>query len=227
MYAMTKHVIANVADTGDCRTSSTCEDCMKSENSRCGWDIIRQSCNKNFDQPFWVPSAGQKCLTIKSSGIVLHDNDDMSRQAAITFQLTPAIYLSELKYVIQINSSPGTIPNDIEEVKGIYKTDNVNVSYDDKVRLKVTDGNGTEIASTQVLLYKCRTATNCTSCVQNRECYWCPFKVKCYKNGASCHGQIQPKDESKCPHINNSKDLLITHGTTKKLVSGSNKFWHL
>jgi hypothetical protein len=24
-----------------------------------------------------VPSAGQKCLTIKSSGIVLHDNDDM------------------------------------------------------------------------------------------------------------------------------------------------------
>jgi len=24
-----------------------------------------------------VPSAGQKCLTIKSSGIALHDNDDM------------------------------------------------------------------------------------------------------------------------------------------------------
>lgn len=31
--------------------------------------------------------------------------------------------------------------------------------FSDEVRLKVTDGNGTEIASTQVVLYKCRTAT--------------------------------------------------------------------
>jgi hypothetical protein len=43
------------------------------------------SCNKNFDQPFWVPSAGQKCLTIKSSGIVLHDNDDMVSSINIRF----------------------------------------------------------------------------------------------------------------------------------------------
>ena len=35
------------------------------------------SCNKNFDEPFWVPSAGKKCLTIKSTGIALHGNDDM------------------------------------------------------------------------------------------------------------------------------------------------------
>ena len=35
------------------------------------------SCNKNFDNPFWVPSAGKKCLTIKSRGIALHDNDNM------------------------------------------------------------------------------------------------------------------------------------------------------
>ena len=52
-----------------------------------------------------------------------------SRQAAITFQLTPAIYLSELKYVIQINSSLETVPKDIEKANGSYTTDNVNVSY--------------------------------------------------------------------------------------------------
>jgi len=34
---------------------------------------------------------------------------------------------------------------------------------------------------------------SCSSCVQNRECYWCPLKVECYKNGEGCDGQITPK----------------------------------
>ena len=52
-----------------------------------------------------------------------------SRQAAITFQLTPAIYLSKLKYVIRINSSTKTRPKDVQRENDNYKTDNVNVSY--------------------------------------------------------------------------------------------------
>ena len=35
------------------------------------------SCNKNFDKPFWVPSAGKKCLTIKSTGIAVDNNDSI------------------------------------------------------------------------------------------------------------------------------------------------------
>jgi hypothetical protein len=35
------------------------------------------SCNKNFDKPFWVPSAGKKCLTIKSTGIAVDENDSI------------------------------------------------------------------------------------------------------------------------------------------------------
>jgi hypothetical protein len=35
------------------------------------------SCNKNFDLPFWVPSAGKKCLTIKSTGIAVDENDSI------------------------------------------------------------------------------------------------------------------------------------------------------
>jgi hypothetical protein len=31
---------------------------------------------------------------------------------------------------------------------------------------------------------------SCTSCVQNRECSWCPLKVECYLNSDSCVGQI-------------------------------------
>jgi hypothetical protein len=42
------------------------------------------------------------------------------------------------------------------------------IFFSDTVLLNVTDRNGTEIASTQVLLYKCRTATRC---VHVRECY--------------------------------------------------------
>ena len=53
-----------------------------------------------------------------------------SREAAITFQLTPAIYIAELKYVIKINSLPETMHKDI--VSGSYTTDNVNVSYSGK-----------------------------------------------------------------------------------------------
>ena len=53
-----------------------------------------------------------------------------SREAAITFQLTPAIYIAELKYVIKINSLLETMPIDI--VRGSYTTDNVNVLYSGK-----------------------------------------------------------------------------------------------
>ena len=53
-----------------------------------------------------------------------------SREVAITFQLTPAIYIAELKYVIKINSLPETMPKDI--MSGSYTTDNVNVLYSGK-----------------------------------------------------------------------------------------------
>ena len=46
--------------------------------------------------------------------------------------MTPAIYISELKYVIKINSSLETIPKDIRKENGNYITDNVNVSYSGK-----------------------------------------------------------------------------------------------
>jgi hypothetical protein len=35
------------------------------------------SCNKNFDKPFWVPSAGKKCLTMKSTGFAVDKNDNI------------------------------------------------------------------------------------------------------------------------------------------------------
>jgi len=31
---------------------------------------------------------------------------------------------------------------------------------------------------------------SCTSCVQNRECSWCPLKLGCYRNGDGCNGQV-------------------------------------
>jgi hypothetical protein len=55
-----------------------------------------------------------------------------SRDATITFQLTPAIYLSELNYVIKINSLPETRPKDVQKENGRYKTGNVTVSYGGK-----------------------------------------------------------------------------------------------
>jgi hypothetical protein len=56
-----------------------------------------------------------------------------SRNAAITFQLTPAIYLAELKYVIKINSLLETRPKDIIDImSGSYITDYVNVLYSGK-----------------------------------------------------------------------------------------------
>ena len=141
-----------------------------------------------------------------------------SREAAISLQLTPSIHLSKLKYAIQINALLETSPTDLQKVNDTFITDYVNVLYGDTVMLKVTDRNGTKIASTNVILYKCRTATNCTSCVQNRECSWCPLTLGCYLSSDGCNGQIKPKEESKCPKINNSKDLLITYGTTKSLL---------
>ena len=55
-----------------------------------------------------------------------------SRDAAISFQLTPAIHLSELRYLIKINSLSETSLTDIQKENDIYKTDNVNVSYGGK-----------------------------------------------------------------------------------------------
>jgi len=55
-----------------------------------------------------------------------------SRDADITFQLTPAIYLSKLRYVIRINSSSETRSKDLQKENGNYKTDNVKVSYGGK-----------------------------------------------------------------------------------------------
>ena len=42
-----------------------------------------------------------------------------------------------------------------------------NLFFSDTVLLNVTDRNGTLVASTQVLLYKCRTATRCVHVRQN------------------------------------------------------------
>ena len=41
------------------------------------------------------------------------------------------------------------------------------IFFSDTVLLNVTDRNGTLIASTQVLLYKCRTATKYVQVIQN------------------------------------------------------------
>ena len=41
------------------------------------------------------------------------------------------------------------------------------IFFSDIVLLNVTDRNGTEIASTQVLLYRCRTVTRCVHVRQN------------------------------------------------------------
>jgi len=62
-----------------------------------------------------------------------------SRDAAISFQLTPAIHLSELKYVIKINALSETSLTYLQKENGIYKTDNVNVSYDGKYFYYKTD----------------------------------------------------------------------------------------
>ena len=55
-----------------------------------------------------------------------------SREAAISFQLNPSIHLSEMKYVIRINSLPETMSKDLQTKNDNYKTDNVNVSHNGK-----------------------------------------------------------------------------------------------
>ena len=55
-----------------------------------------------------------------------------SRDSAISFQLTPSIYLSQLRYVIKINSSLETMPKDLQKVNGNYKTAKVKVSHSGK-----------------------------------------------------------------------------------------------
>jgi hypothetical protein len=49
--------------------------------------------------------------------------------------LIPSIYLSDLKYVIKINSSAETRPKGVKKEKDNYKTENVNVSYGGKLYL--------------------------------------------------------------------------------------------
>jgi hypothetical protein len=55
-----------------------------------------------------------------------------SRKAAITFQLTPSIHLSELKYVIKINALLETSTTYQHNENDTYITDYVNVSYSGK-----------------------------------------------------------------------------------------------
>jgi len=55
-----------------------------------------------------------------------------SREAAISFQLIPSIHLSELKYVIKINSLSETSLTDLQKENDTYKTENVNVSHNGK-----------------------------------------------------------------------------------------------
>jgi len=62
-----------------------------------------------------------------------------SREAAISFELIPSIHLSELKYVIKINSSPETSLADVRKENNTYKTGNVTVSYDGKYFYYKTD----------------------------------------------------------------------------------------
>jgi len=54
------------------------------------------------------------------------------RDTTITFQLTPSIRLSELKYVIKINSLPETRSKDLRKENDKYKTGNVTVLYGGK-----------------------------------------------------------------------------------------------
>jgi hypothetical protein len=65
--------------------------------------------------------------------------------------LIPSIHLSELKYIIQIDSLPETSPTDLQKVNDTYKTANVNVSY---------GGNYIFILQSVHLLYKYTTRIN-------------------------------------------------------------------
>ena len=53
--------------------------------------------------------------------------------------MTPAIYLSQLKYVIRINSSNEARPKYLQKENSIHKTDNVNVSFGGKYFYYKTD----------------------------------------------------------------------------------------
>jgi hypothetical protein len=52
---------------------------------------------------------------------------------------------------------------------------------------------------------------SCTSCVQNRECNWCPLTLGCYLNSGGCNGQVKTT-------VSNSN--ILDSSLTFKIICG-------
>ena len=61
---------------------------------------------------------------------------------------------------------------------------------------------------------------SCTSCVQNRECSWCPLTLGCYLNSDGCNGQIKPK-VSNLSILDSSLPLKIMCGFILSAISAN------
>ena len=78
-----------------------------------------------------------------------------SREAAISFELIPSIHLSELKYVIIINSSTETNLTYVQKENDNYKTENVTVSYNGKYFYYKTDNVNVSYGDKNIYLTLC------------------------------------------------------------------------
>ncbi|XP_052060745.1 plexin-A2-like isoform X3 [Mytilus californianus] len=204
VYVMTEHTVINVADKDPCPNTNKCQECMKSMNPACGWNIYSYSsnCVVNPDATdWWLPSVGGQCITIKAEEHILDDDTSNGGlgKTDITFKLEPVIdNLFDLKCQYTLGGKPVTA----KDTGGIFICENITVA-EGPFQLNVTFKDFV-LASTYIKFNKCSNFTSCNSCVTGGQCSWC-LKT-CKRSTTQCQKYVNETD--KCPRITSTKVLI-------------------
>ncbi|XP_063446926.1 plexin-A1-like isoform X2 [Mytilus trossulus] len=224
VYVMTENTVVNVADKNEpCPIeAANCEECMKSNNPACGWNIDTKECKPNPDNTvWWLPSIGKQCLELKVGKQFITEDDSSNSLTVIDVELKfePPINLYDIycKYVVENNI---TIVGPIRPTHGVLKCQLSVTKEDFKLTASLVNRAGTvDIASTTVKLYKCSSLRSCKTCVRSGQCHWCLKTTTCIINASACvdtGALIQPNEEQRCPAINSTK-IMIPEQKTKYL----------
>ncbi|XP_055998969.1 plexin-A4-like isoform X2 [Ostrea edulis] len=173
--------------------SGNCHACMKAKDAHCGWCITNERCVEKNEcdskMSHWLPSVRNQCLQLKLKE---------ESHYGVNLENKLIIYKDVYFEPQQEGSEGKTCKLNDKNLPSEDRSDHVRCTIDLTSRSanSYTIGNQTlsiwmnnrQLASTELVFYRCSVIDRCGECVAEgiKQCYWCVDEGKCTYASGDC-----------------------------------------
>ncbi|XP_048741622.2 plexin-A4-like isoform X2 [Ostrea edulis] len=228
LYLMSQNKIVKVLRKNCEDFSGNCHACMKAKDAHCGWCITNERCVEKSEcdskMNHWLPSVRNQCLQLKlkekSHGVNLDNVNQLIIYKNVYFEPQ------------QEDSEGRTCKLNDKNLPSNDSSDHVQCTIDitpSRSSKSYTIGNQTlsiwlnnrQLASTELVFYRCSVIDRCGECVEGsiKQCYWCVDEGKCkYSRDCSVMNKsVGPDEAEKCPQVL-SAEVRIPNGQNRTVT---------